>query len=61
MGSGEHYRRFAVECLQLAEQTKDLSSKAELQAMAVAWERLADFVGGPAIMALKRPESGDQT
>jgi hypothetical protein len=61
MDSGEDYRRFAAECLQLAEQIEDPSRKAALQAMAVAWERLAEFVDSPAILALKRPKDGDQT
>ena len=29
--------------------------------MAVAWERLAEFVESPAILALKQPKDGDQT
>jgi hypothetical protein len=61
MGSGEEYRRFAAECLQLAEQTKDPSRKAVLQAMAAAWERLAEFVDNPAILALNRPKDDDQS
>lgn len=61
MGSGEDYRRFAAECLQLAEKITDPERKIALQAMAVAWERLAAFVDRPAILALTRPEGGDRT
>lgn len=61
MSSGEDYRRFAAECLQLSEQINDPSHKVALQAMAVAWERLAAFVERPAILALTRPEDGDRT
>jgi hypothetical protein len=60
MGSGEEYRRFAAECLQLAEQTDDGGRKAALMAMAAAWQRLADFIESPAIVALKPSKDGDQ-
>ncbi len=60
MGSGEEYRRFAAECSQLAEKTNDLRRKAALMAMAVAWERLAEFIESPAILALRTSKDGDQ-
>jgi len=60
MGSGEEYRRFATQCLQLAERTQDRRRKAALMAMAVAWVRLAEFIESPAILALKPPQDGDQ-
>jgi hypothetical protein len=61
VGSGEEYRRFAGECLLLAEQLKDPSSKAALMSMATAWQRLAEFVERPAILTLKVPEGGDHS
>jgi hypothetical protein len=39
---GDEYKRRAVECLKLAEQVADQSSKAKLTDMAAAWLRLAE-------------------
>jgi hypothetical protein len=60
MGSGEEYRRLAAECLQLAQKADDLGRKAALMAMAAAWERLAEFIESPAILALRTPKDGDE-
>ncbi len=60
MGSGDEYRRFADECLQLAERTHDADRKAALMMMVAAWERLAQFVDSPAILALKPSKDADQ-
>ncbi len=57
MGSGEEYRRFAAECLKLAQQTHDSGRKTALMAMAIAWKRLAEFIESPAILALKHPRT----
>jgi hypothetical protein len=37
------YHRHAAECVLLAEQVRDLETKAKLLAMAQAWSRLADL------------------
>jgi hypothetical protein len=61
VGAGEEYRHFAAECLQLAEQIRDPDRKLALLAMAVAWQKLAEFIESPAIVALGNiPTDDDQ-
>ena len=43
MASVDAYRRYAAECVRIAQQTKNLSDKALLLGMAEAWLRLAEF------------------
>ena len=40
-GEIDRYKRYASECLRLAEETTDDAQKAQLLAMAEAWQRLA--------------------
>jgi hypothetical protein len=48
LGSGEEYRRFAVECWLAAQKLDDPSRKADLLSMAASWRRLAEFVDSQA-------------
>jgi hypothetical protein len=41
-GAFERYRRYAAECLRIAQQATDPAHKARLLEMAEAWQRLAD-------------------
>lgn len=62
VNSSDIYRRFAAECVQLAKQIHDPSRKATLLAMAASWEKLAEWIDSPAILALKaKSKDGDQT
>jgi hypothetical protein len=42
MARGDDYRRYAAECLALAQQTSNPDDKARLLQMAQAWRDLAD-------------------
>jgi hypothetical protein len=42
MGKVERYRRYAAECIRLAQQTLDSEEKETLLGMAQAWCRLAE-------------------
>lgn len=42
MGKAEEYRRYAAECIRLAQQTSDPSEKNALLSMAASWRRLAE-------------------
>jgi hypothetical protein len=42
MGKAEQYRRYAAECIRLAQQAQEFSEKDSLLAMAEAWRRLAE-------------------
>ena len=42
MGKADEYRRFAQECLQIAETLNDLQSRAVMVQMAAAWLRWAE-------------------
>lgn len=46
MGKAERYRRYAAECIRLAQQVRDISEKDTLLAMAESWRRLAERVAG---------------
>jgi hypothetical protein len=46
VGSPNEYLRFAAECWAIAETVDDPASKANLLAMAAAWQRLAEFASG---------------
>ena len=41
-GDVERYQDYAVECLRIAQETKDDAQKARLLEMAEAWRRLAE-------------------
>ena len=41
-GASERYRRYAGECLRIAQETADPADKARLLQMAEAWMKLAD-------------------
>jgi hypothetical protein len=41
-GASERYRRYAGECLRIAQETVDPADKARLLQMAQAWMKLAD-------------------
>jgi hypothetical protein len=60
VGSGDVYRRYATECLLLAEQVDDPDRKAVLISMAAAWHKLAEFADGAAIIVMP-PEDGDRS
>ena len=47
MGSREDYRRYARECLEMANATEDPQVRATLLQMAQTWFRLADNNPGP--------------
>lgn len=42
MGKAEDYRRYAAECIRLAQQTNEASEKDALLSMAASWRRLAE-------------------
>jgi hypothetical protein len=42
MGKSEEYRRFAEECMKLADTTKDEKTRATFLQMAQVWLRLAE-------------------
>jgi hypothetical protein len=61
VGSGDEYLRFAAECIALAEKISDPSGRARLLAMALAWQKLADFINSAAILRLKVPDDDQQS
>lgn len=42
MGKAEQYRKYAAECIRLAQQSPDPAEKNILLSMAAAWRRLAE-------------------
>ncbi len=42
MGKAEQYRRYAAECIRLAQQSPSPPEKSILLSMAAAWRRLAE-------------------
>jgi hypothetical protein len=61
VNSAEAYRRFAAECVLLANRSHDPDSKAALLEMATAWQTLAQFVENRVNATFKVPDGGDQT
>jgi hypothetical protein len=58
VGSPNEYLRFAAECWAIAETVDDPTSKANLLAIAAAWQRLAEFASG---QELVKPEDDQET
>jgi len=42
MEAAERYKRYAAECLRIAQETSDSAHKVRLLEMAAAWQRLAE-------------------
>jgi hypothetical protein len=56
--NADEYRRYAVECLQLAETVKT-QAKDALRAMAIAWNDLAERAERSALSRRAQPEKQD--
>ncbi len=52
MGKAEQYRRYAGECIRLAQQSQHPQEKDVLLGMAAAWRRLAEHVESTAARGL---------
>ena len=58
--SADEYRRYAAECLQLAETVKT-QAKDSLRAMAIAWSDLAERAERSALSQRAQPEKQDRS
>jgi hypothetical protein len=54
MGKAEQYRRYAGECIRLAQQSQNPHEKDTLLSMAAAWRRLAEHAES---MSGREPDS----
>jgi hypothetical protein len=61
MASADQYRRYAAECIRVAQQATDPTDKLVLLQMAETWRRLAERADASNRVAVEPDQSGQET